>query len=148
MKKKITFSLLQRMVEVSKKNFIKSTLFSFEIKKLVKDLRVFIIFNNRLKTTVGQADAITYLEAKKRDDIDKRYKRFLVDSSRKFLIIEINKELSQTQSEKEVFDTVSHELAHCVDFVIRGYKSRKKRYHDSYWRTLHKAMGGSGKTTY
>ena len=148
MKIEVTHKVIERMIERSKRNFVQSSSFSYEIKKLVKNLRVFIIFNDRLKTTAGQADAITYNQAKKKPFLDKRYKRFLVDSARKFLIIEINKKLAQKQEADEVFDTVSHELAHCVDFVIRGYISREKPYHDKFWSTIHKAMGGCGKATF
>lgn len=136
------------MVDRSKRNFLKSNFFSPELKKLVKNLRVFIVFNNKLKTTLGQADSITHYQAKKRKDIDKRYKSFKVDSCKKFLIIEINKSKAQKQKTKEIFDTVSHEFAHCVDFVIRGHVSRKNQFHDSFWKNLHQAMGGSGETTY
>ncbi|AAQ17722.1 hypothetical protein Aeh1ORF062c [Aeromonas phage Aeh1] len=38
-------------------------------------------------------------------------------------------------------ETVSHEVAHIVDYVQRG-----KSGHDARWQYIHKMMGGSGKT--
>jgi hypothetical protein len=40
---------------------------------------------------------------------------------------------------KKIYDIISHEIAHCIDFVIRG-----NSFHDDYWRFIHKEMGGSG----
>jgi hypothetical protein len=147
----VTHKVIGRMIQRSKKNFAKSSFFSYEVKKLVSELRVFIIFNPRLKTCAGQANAVTYTEALSMD-FDMRYKRYLVDCARKYLIIEINKDLAQTDPPEEVYDTVSHEFAHCVDFVIRGFryingKKRKWGFHDPFWKQLHRAMGGSGNAT-
>ena len=147
----VTHKVIGRMVARSNRKFAQSSFFSYEVKELVRELRVFIIFNPRLKTCAGQANAVTYTEAKKMD-IDMRYKRYLVDCARKYLIIEINKDLAQSDPPEEVYDTVSHEFAHCVDFVIRGFhyingKSRKRGFHDPFWKQLHIAMGGSGSAT-
>jgi hypothetical protein len=152
MKIDVTLQVIDRMINRSKRNFLNSSYFSDEIKKLVKGLRVIVIFNKKLKTTAGQANAITYTEALSNPYIDMRYKRYRVDSCKKFLIIEINKELAQLHSKEEVFDTVSHEFAHCVDFVIRGFhyingKRRRRGFHDSFWKLIHIAMGGSGNST-
>jgi hypothetical protein len=147
----VTHKVIGRMVARSNRKFAQSSFFSYEVKELVRELRVFIIFNPRLKTCAGQANAVTYTEAKKMD-IDMRYKRYLVDCARKYLIIEINKDLAQSDPPEEVYDTVSHEFAHCVDFVIRGFhyingKRRKRGFHDPFWKQLHIAMGGSGSAT-
>jgi predicted SprT family Zn-dependent metalloprotease len=37
-------------------------------------------------------------------------------------------------------NTVSHELAHIIDFMIRG-----KSNHDRYWVAIHRRLGGNGK---
>lgn len=39
------------------------------------------------------------------------------------------------------YEIVSHELAHCVDFLIRG-----DSFHDEPWRQIHRLMGGTGET--
>ena len=148
MKIEVTHKVIERMIERSKRNFLRSSSFSYEMKKLVSELHVFVIFNERLKTAAGQANTLTRREAEKMPALDKRIKKFYIDYSRKFLIIEINKKFAQRRSTHELFDTVSHELAHCVDFVIRGHISRKNRWHDKFWREIHQAMGGSGKATY
>lgn len=40
-------------------------------------------------------------------------------------------------------DTVSHEIAHMVDFAIRG-----KTGHDRLWKIIHRSLGGNGKRCY
>lgn len=151
MKIEITEKLIQRMIARSKRNFARSGYFSSEISNLVKKMRVLIVFNKRLKTCAGQAVALTYNQAIKQFKVDKRYKSYIVDRRKKYLIIEINQALAQRDPPDEVFDTVSHEVAHCIDFVIRGYRfisngTARRRYHDDFWREIHLAMRGSGIT--
>ena len=65
-----------------------------------------------------------------------------------YFIIEINPRLIIIDPPKEVYDTVSHELAHCLDFKIRGFYDRKGAPdHDEFWSFLHRRMGGNGKAT-
>jgi hypothetical protein len=40
-----------------------------------------------------------------------------------------------------IYEIVSHELAHCIDFIIRG-----ESFHDEEWRKIHRLMGGTGET--
>lgn len=40
-------------------------------------------------------------------------------------------------------NTVSHEIAHMVDYALRGRSG-----HDAQWKALHRSLGGSGATTY
>ncbi|ALY07202.1 SprT-like family protein [Vibrio phage vB_VmeM-32] len=40
-------------------------------------------------------------------------------------------------------NTVSHEIAHYIDFNIRG-----KSGHDSFWKKLHRFLGGDGSRTH
>jgi predicted SprT family Zn-dependent metalloprotease len=149
---KITQSVIERMILRSKRHFVKSSFFDSETLKIVKDLRIFWIFNKKLKTTAGQANSLSYNEAVKILKVDKRYKRYLVDSCKRYLVIEINKRLAQRQKKETVYDTVSHEVAHCIDFVLRGHmyiNGRARRgFHDKFWKNIHKATGGDGKATF
>lgn len=43
------------------------------------------------------------------------------------------------QAPEAFIDTISHEIAHMVDFAIRGRSG-----HDSFWKVLHRKLGGSG----
>lgn len=54
------------------------------------------------------------------------------------LTIEINPEIVHL-GQKIIYDVVSHELAHCIDYVARGTST-----HDNNWKYIHKLMGGSG----
>jgi hypothetical protein len=40
-----------------------------------------------------------------------------------------------------IYEIVSHELAHCIDFIVRGESN-----HDAPWREIHQLMGGTGHT--
>lgn len=42
---------------------------------------------------------------------------------------------------KLLYEVVSHELAHCVDYIIRG-----KSAHDAEFKRLHRFMKGTGNT--
>lgn len=44
-------------------------------------------------------------------------------------------------SYRRTYEIVSHELAHCFDFIIRG-----DSFHDEPWRSIHRRMGGTGET--
>ena len=64
-----------------------------------------------------------------------------------YYIIEINPRLVILDPPKEVYDTISHELAHCLDFKIRGFYDRKGAPdHDEFWSFLHRRMGGDGES--
>jgi predicted SprT family Zn-dependent metalloprotease len=53
------------------------------------------------------------------------------------LIMDLNQRLLSKASEQEQFQDVSHELAHLLDYAIRG-----KSGHDEPWKNLHLLMGG------
>lgn len=40
-------------------------------------------------------------------------------------------------------EIITHELAHCIDDVMRGVNT--ERYHDEHWQKIHKLLGGTGK---
>ena len=58
--------------------------------------------------------------------------------------IMLSKAIMERSSEEEKYQTVSHELAHIVDFYFRNGKSK----HDQIWRKIHSYMGGDGKRTH
>lgn len=53
--------------------------------------------------------------------------------------IRINPQLLEKGTEQQVFNTLSHEFAHIVDFGIRG-----KSDHSAVWKRIHKSFGGTG----
>jgi hypothetical protein len=58
------------------------------------------------------------------------------------LAILINKDVIKYKS-KDFYEVISHELAHCIDYVLRG-----RTGHDKQWRHLHKLMNGTGKAKF
>jgi predicted SprT family Zn-dependent metalloprotease len=139
------------MISRSKKNFAKSFFYGSDVKRFVKKLRVIVRFNKRLRSIAGQAYVISYKDLLKLiKKVDKRIRYYCIETSKDYLIIELNKKLLTKKSKKFLFDTVSHELAHCVDFILRGYvkNTKRKQFHDYYWKAIHISMGGDGAATY
>lgn len=48
--------------------------------------------------------------------------------------------INETNWDGILNNTISHELAHVIDFMNRG-----KSNHDRYWASIHRRMGGNGK---
>ena len=148
MKIKVTEKVVQRMIDRAKRNFMKSKQ-PREHKNILGNVEIFVIFNKKLgRRTYGLAYALNYQSDYRISiGLTRKHKRYLIDGRRQHLVIELNPGLNQKCVAAEVFDTVSHELAHCLDFILRGYimdRNRRKGFHDEIWKDIHKAMGGSG----
>jgi predicted SprT family Zn-dependent metalloprotease len=63
--------------------------------------------------------------------------RKLIRGDKMILSMDLNQRLLSRVSEQEQFQDVSHELAHLLDYALRG-----KSGHDAYWKNLHLLMGG------
>lgn len=114
-------------------------------KNILRKLQIHIIMNTRLKTTAGTAEFVRLRAAHRLFPMLKDYPPVIVEDVLGYLVVEINPKLVVMNPPNEVYDTVSHELAHCLDFVIRGYYGKsEKEYHDEFWSFLHKRMGGNG----
>jgi hypothetical protein len=136
------------MIDRAKRNFINYPHDSIPQgwKDILKNLQVFISINPKFKRTCASAAFMEFKPAIKYFQIPKTFQPVTVDKKLGFLIIEINPKTVILNSCKEVFDTVSHELAHCLDFVLRGYEGKSdKHVHGEFWQFLHKRMGGSGR---
>jgi hypothetical protein len=117
-------------------------------KSILKNLQVFIVINPYLKTSYGNASFVPIALGRKLFQIPTEYVPIKVDGRMGYLIIEINPKLVILSTSQEVFDTISHELAHCLDFVLRGfYNKTDEQIHDKFWSFLHKRMGGNGLKT-
>ena len=148
MKINFTPKVANRMINRAKRTFIKypHRSVSSDWKKALAALQVFIVINLKLKTTAGCATFLRLREARRVFQIPDELKPTLVDGVLGYFIIEINPKLVVANSPKEVYDTVSHELAHCLDFKIRGFYGKDDNiFHDEFWSFLHKRMGGNGK---
>ena len=135
------------MINRAKRTFIRypSRSVSPDWKHALAGLQVFIVINLKLKTTAGCATFMRQRAARKVFQIPKELKPTLVDDVLGYFIMEINPKLVVAGTPKEVYDTVSHELAHCLDFKIRGFFGKDDNsFHDHFWSFLHKRMGGNG----
>jgi len=146
MRTKLTHSYIEDLIKRAKCNFLKSDQ-PDKIKEIIMDLNPHILFRQGWRTTYGMASAIEYqsydrlIMGFKRND-----PRYNIDTKKQHLVIEVS-DMCQEIKAGEVFELVSHELAHCLDFILRGYilnRKKRKGYHDDYWSNLHRNMGGSG----
>ena len=147
MKIAFTPKVAYRMIDRAKRTFFRypHRSVSYDWKKLLAKLQVFIVINPRLKTTAGCAAFVRTRSAQRLFDIPKEFKPTLVDNVLGYFIMEINPKLVVGNCPAQVYDTLSHELAHCLDFKIRGYYGKNEAdYHDAFWCFLHKRMGGNG----
>jgi hypothetical protein len=149
MKIRFTPKVAYRMIERAKRTFCRypSSTISSDLKATLKQLQVFIVINPKLKVTWGTGAFVRIRQARRLFKIPKEFPPTKVDSVLGYFVIEINPKLVVISSPCEVYDTLSHELAHCLDFKIRGYYGRDN-FHDEYWSFLHKRMGGDGEEFY
>lgn len=148
MKIAFTPKVANRMINRAKRTFIRypHRSVSPDWKKALAGLQVFIVINLKLKTTAGCATFMRQRAAKRVFQIPDDLKPALVDNVLGYFIMEINPKLIVANCPKEVYDTISHELAHCLDFQIRGFYGKDDNaFHDAFWSFLHKRMGGNGK---
>jgi predicted SprT family Zn-dependent metalloprotease len=82
-----------------------------------------VVINPRLRVAAGRARA--------RLDI--------VTRRPSYVEIELNPSLFNRINDAEQYNTVSHEVAHVVDYFIRGDSG-----HDYFWQNLHHLAGGTG----
>lgn len=90
-------------------------------------MNVKIVESNRMTKAAGQAKAMIY-----------RNTRQVVLES---LTLSLSTKLLSRATKEEVNETILHELAHLIDYVIRGTSN-----HDAHWLFIVKALGGKGHT--
>lgn len=93
------------------------------IKQLIK-LDIVLKMNSRLAETWAYC---TYEENKR------KFNGFEVNFN-----LELFYGISSTKFRREI---ITHELAHCIDVLIRG-----DSFHDTEWRNIHISLGGTGGT--
>ena len=136
-----------RMIDRAKRTFCRypCRTVAQEWKNLLKSLQVFIVINPKLLTTAGTACFVRVRDARTLFKIPREYEPTKVDGVLGYFIIEVNPKLVILDPPSEVYDTISHELAHCLDYKIRGFYGRTDaEVHDEFWSFLHKRMGGDG----
>jgi hypothetical protein len=143
MRRRLTEDFIIDMCDKAKNRFYLSERPSQEKEKL-KRINPIPYLNDRLRSFWGRAylvntrDSLTY-----ELDLRERYPYTKVEGRMSWFILEINPSIRK-EPIQEVYDTVSHELAHLLDFCFTGYYTRLKGFHHKRWKDIHKAMGGSG----
>lgn len=143
MKYSFTEKTVIRYIDRSATNFYRSNVQEYK-KRVLENLLpcLSIEMSSKLKTTWGQAYTLGTHE-KRVDKMNLTVSPVELTglSELYYIVLAVNTRVLQWAKPQDNFDTVSHELAHCLDFVLRG-----DSFHDEYWRELTIAMGGSGST--
>lgn len=88
---------------------------------------VFIRFNGRLRRCMGQAQPYAVYGNKRfaqKHQIPKNFKTTIVDGYESFLVADISTLQLPPMTKADYYDTVVHEIAHCVDFYYSGWRGR------------------------
>lgn len=146
MKTRLALKYIDKLTERAKRNFYKSDQ-PDKTKEIFSTLDPHVLFTDNWRVTYGMAYVVEYqsldrlLMGFKRSD-----KRYLVDKKRQHMVTEYSTKC-QFIEPCQLFDVVSHELAHCLDFILRGFvmdRNKRKGFHDDFWARLHQDMGGTG----
>lgn len=144
MKYKLTPKVIDRYIVRAANNFYDSNAPNSQKKQLERLIpNLDWQYCSSLKTSWGQAymlhpyDALSGRTETKRKPI-----KIQCLGDKYHILLQLNERVLQWARPQEVFDTVAHELGHCLDFCLRG-----TTFHDKYWKTLTQSMGGTGETT-
>ena len=137
---------IYKMVRLAKRTFLSSDRPEREKCKL-REMRPIIIFNRLLKKSWGQAMLVHQYDSQKAFyGLSKDMPIIKAEGRSCWAVLDINP-LIIFETRKDVYDTVAHELAHLLDFLVGGkYYIRYERFHSDRWREIHMAMGGNGET--
>ena len=143
MKHTLTDKIVERYTDRSVKNFCDSNRTKAE-KDHLKEIVNYIHFNitDSLKTSWGIA-SLLYTDDRQVQVLNITKDGYLIKPLKDYyhLVISLNRRVLQWARPQDVFDTVSHEVAHCFDFTKRG-----ETLHDKYWREIALDMGCNGDT--
>lgn len=118
-----------------------SLIFNKDFLKAIRKTKYKLFVDSSLpKRFLGGASRLIWIKYN-----DPEYYKELVSKYKlkiKTTIIKINPILFKTKYIKHLSVTVTHELAHVIDFNFRG-----NSWHDATWKSIHKLLGGDGKAT-
>jgi hypothetical protein len=129
----------QEMLQKAKENFYKSDA-PTSWKNKLKPLKVIIQLNPRLSETAGKMFFEDYYPGISLDNLTQ------FNGKLGKWIIELNPKVILTDSPKQIFDLISHELAHTLDFLVN--EDSQRHFHNATWKYIHKCMGGTGEQFY
>lgn len=138
---------VKRIITQCRKNFIKSKYSLHGEKTICRHTVPIIAFNGWIKNNMGFAYCIhpnlpEQKNLRRRFNLSKNTANMYLPSDevvKHYLVIDISKEIFR-YSEDILFELVSHEFAHCIQYLI-CYNSDD---HGEEWQRFHKGMGGSG----
>ena len=131
--------IAQEMLQKAKENFYKSAA-PTSWKTILKSLKVNIILNKKFSSTAGMMRFQEYYSGMSFNSLT----QFQGKLGKWF--IELNPKVIINDSPKHIFDIISHELAHNLDFIVN--ENAYKHFHNHNWKYIHKCMGGTTEKFY
>lgn len=102
--------------------------------------------NKELTKYINKFYCKLYLDVKINDRINRYWASCQTEVKNHKIVgftLEFNPEIFESKMTiKFRREIITHELAHCIDEVMRG---EADRYHDAHWQYIHKLLGGTGK---
>ena len=144
MKIAFTPEVAYRLIKKAKQNF-KNSGASQEWKDALDKLTVYVSVKESMILRKQQAWAVAWLVNKswaKSYGIDPTEPMVKVDGKKWWIVLEFSLDKINTADPKSAFNLVTHELAHALDYVIRGFGNAT---HDAVWSSMHQLMGGDEK---
>lgn len=149
-RRKLTEAYVYELIYEAKKRFYTSHQFDQRIKNILKDITPCIILNDDMcdmwYATAGIAHSRSWEVSEY--NLKETMPHVMIEGRMSWYVIELNLKWLKKANKGTVYDTVSHELAHLLEMRIKGnYNRTDNRYHNAYWKNIHRAMGGSGMAT-
>lgn len=149
----LTDLVVKRMIRKAIRNFCNDNNQPEEFKKALKGVEkdIVIHYNTRLRAT--WAWAILVNPRNKYDNNNVKYFKLdekknkkkihpcLKDKKNYFFVLSLSVRIMQYVPVNDVFNIVSHEVAHILQLVLL-----RDTFHDKQWREFHRSMGGNGET--
>ncbi len=146
-RRKLTNEYIYEIIDESKERFYLSPFFNKEIKDILKGINPCVCNNDEMSNKYYATASIEHSlsDTVEKYDLKENFDPVIIDGRMSWFVIEINFKYLRKSNKGTVYDTVSHELAHLLEMKINGYYNRKdRRYHNAYWKKIHRTMGGSG----
>jgi hypothetical protein len=135
-----TPEIAQNLINRAKKNLAKSNAPALW-KKVLKDLPIHICIDYKISGPWAYGAA--FLSRNKcKYHIQNDFQPVNWHGTPKYLIIELHAGVANSNSIKQNFNLIAHELAHCLDFIVTNTVKSDKHCHDFVWDAMNKFMHG------
>jgi hypothetical protein len=130
----------QKLINRAKKNLINSKAPDLW-KQILQTLPIHVCVD--FKISGPWAYGAAFLSKNKRKhNITNNFQPVNWHGTPKFLIIELHAGVANSNTTKQNFNIIAHELAHCLDFIVTNIVKSDKNCHDDIWQLMNSFMKG------